>query len=264
VNPVALHAFNPTPMTGDGNWTWLLNGRVPTLVDAGVGDPRHLDAIEQSLHGIPLAQVIVTHGHGDHASGIVALARRMPGVTCRKWPLPERDARWQMSWTDVSNGDAIDAGDTQLIAVHTPGHAPDHVCLWHPDSRTLFGGDLAILGSTVYVPASGGGDLAAYLASLEKVLALDPVRILPAHGPTIENPSTLLRAYLRHRRQREAQIVAMMDERGHTSADAIARRVYAQIDPELLPRAIEMVRAHLIKLERDGRAARVGDEWRAI
>jgi glyoxylase-like metal-dependent hydrolase (beta-lactamase superfamily II) len=206
--------------------------------------------------------VIVTHGHGDHATGAVALVQRAPGVRCLKWPAPERDARWRVSWTTVADGDALDAGDTQLTVVHTPGHAADHLCLWHAPSRTLFGGDLAILGSTVYIPASADGDLAAYLASLERVLALGPLRILPAHGPAIESPSTLLRAYLRHRRRREAQILSMLRE--HTSADAIARRLYSDLDPEMLPRAKEMVRAHLFKLERDGRAARAGDNWRAI
>src|SRR5687767_12200555 len=84
--PVALHARNPGPMTGTGNWTWLIPGRVPTLIDAGVGDPRHLDELAQALDGSPLAQVLVTHAHSDHADGVTAIAERMPSVRFLKMP----------------------------------------------------------------------------------------------------------------------------------------------------------------------------------
>ena len=263
MNPIALHAFNPTSMTGTGNWTWLLPGRVPTLIDAGVGDPRHLATLEEALAGETNAQVVVTHGHFDHASGAAAIARRLEQVRFLKKPWPERDVRWPVPWTRLADGDLIEAGDTHLLTIHTPGHAADHLCFWHAQSRTLFGGDLAIEGSTVYIPSSVDGDLAAYLASIERVLALDPARILPAHGPVIENPASLLRAYLRHRRQREGQIVGILRESESTS-DAIVRRLYGGLHDELFARARDMVEAHLLKLERDGRAIRVGDRWRTI
>ena len=82
----------------------------------------------------------------------------------------------------------VEAGDDLLRAVHTPGHAPDHLCFWHEESRTLFSGDLAVKGTTVYIPPNLQGDLADYLASLERVRALQPARLLPAHGPVIDDP----------------------------------------------------------------------------
>ena len=251
MNPVALHAFNPGPMTGEGNWTWLLAGRVTTLIDAGTGDPRHLDALIHVLAGRPLDQVIVTHGHGDHASGSVVLAERFPDARFLKMPWPERDARYAVPWHAIGDGDDIPAGDTTLTAVHTPGHAPDHVCLWHSASRSLFSADLAIHGSSIYIPSTLGGDLAAYLMSLEKVLALSPARMYPAHGPVIDEPAQLLRDYLAHRRERERQVLDALRQ-GATTADEVLRRIYPGINPVMAPMARDTVVSHLMKLEREG------------
>jgi glyoxylase-like metal-dependent hydrolase (beta-lactamase superfamily II) len=263
VKAIAVHAFNPGQMTGEGNWTWLIPGRVPTLVDAGVGDRRHLDALAAALDGDELAQVIVTHGHPDHASGAAAIAKRMPGARFLKMPWPERDDRWGVSWTPIAAGDTIAAGDASISAVHTPGHAPDHLCLWQEETRTVFGGDLAITGTTVYVPPAPLGDLADYLASLERVLALNPLRILPAHGAVIDNPTALLRSYLAHRRKRESEIIEAVRV-GDRRIETIVGRVYEGLTDELLARARETVAAHLQKLEREGRAACRDDVWHII
>jgi glyoxylase-like metal-dependent hydrolase (beta-lactamase superfamily II) len=260
VNPVALHAFNPGPITGDGNWTWLLPGAVPTLIDAGTGDARHLDALEHALAGARLAQVLVTHSHVDHASGAAEIANRMPGARFRKMPWAERDTKWRVSWEPIADGEVISAGDTSLLAVHTPGHAPDHLCFWHPETRALFCGDLAVEGTTVWIPSSLRGDLSDYLESLERVLALDPERMFPAHGPVIEQPEKLLRRYIAHRHEREEQALDAL-RRGDTTPDAIVTRIYKSLAPSLLPMARENVLAQLIKLEREGRARREGDGW---
>ena len=263
MNPVAIHAFNPGPITGAGNWTWLLTGRVPTLIDAGTGDPRHLAALEEALDGAPLAQVLVTHAHGDHASGATAIAERMPGVRFLKMPWPERDAKWPVQWEPVGDDEVIAAGDTTLAVVHTPGHAPDHLCFWHEESRSLFGGDLAVLGSTVWIPTSLRGDLTDYLSSLQRVIALGPARIHPAHGALIEEPLDLLQGYLQHRREREAQVVDAL-RAGETLPEAIVERLYQGLKERLIPFARESVLAHLAKLEREGRARRDDEAWHII
>jgi glyoxylase-like metal-dependent hydrolase (beta-lactamase superfamily II) len=259
----AIHAFNPGPITGAGNWTWLVPGRVPTLIDAGTGDTRHLDALERALAGNALAQVLVTHAHGDHASGAPAIAQRMPDVVFRKMLWQERDEKWPVDWQPVRDGDVIPAGDTELTAIHTPGHAPDHLCFWHAPSRTLFGGDLAVLGSTVWIPTNLQGDMSAYLASLERVVRLSPARILPAHGATIEDPGELLRQYLAHRLEREAQVIEAL-RAGAANPETIVEQLYRGVKERLLPFARESVIAHLVKLEREGRAGRDGDSWHII
>jgi glyoxylase-like metal-dependent hydrolase (beta-lactamase superfamily II) len=263
MTPVAVHAFNPGPMTGSGNWTWLIPGRVTTLIDAGTGEPRHLAALEEALAGARLVQVLVTHAHVDHASGVIALTERFPGVRFLKMPWPERDGRWPAPWERIEDGQVIDAGDGLLRALHTPGHAPDHLCFWHEESRTLFSGDLAVKGTTVYIPPNLRGDLADYLSSLERVRALKPARLLPAHGPVIDDPDAVLLAYLEHRREREEQILAALRE-GETTPDAIVPLIYRGLKESLLQVARETVLAHLIKLEREGRAGRRGDTWHII
>lgn len=260
MNPIAVHAHNPGPMTGRGNTTWLIPGRVPTLIDAGTGDPRHLDDLQAALGGAALDRVLVTHAHVDHASGASAIEQRMPGVRFLKKPWPGRDARYGVRWEQVGDGDAIEAGDETLTAIHTPGHAPDHLCFWHEPTRALFCGDLAVRGTTVVIPASSGGDLTEYIASLERVLALAPSKLLPAHGPVIDNPGKLLRNYLAHRREREEQVLEALAA-GDASADAIVSRIYTGLAPSLLPMARDSVTAHLVKLERERRVRREGENW---
>lgn len=260
---IEVHAFNPGPMTGAGNSTWLLPGAVPTLIDAGTGEARHLAALEQALAGAALAQVLVTHAHTDHASGAPALANRMPAARFLKMPWLERDGTWPVPWQPIADGDVLTAGDSFVTAVHTPGHAPDHLCFWHEATRTLFSGDLAIRGTTVWIPASLRGDLAAYLRSLERILALEPRRLLPAHGPVIEEPAALLRGYIAHRRQREAQVLEAL-RAGDTSAEQMVARLYRGLGESLQPLARESIEAHLVKLAQEGRAGRAADAWHII
>ena len=172
--------------------------------------PRHLDAVEQALDGASLAQVLVTHGHVDHASGAPALARtHSPRRRFRKMPWPDRDAKWPVAWQPLADGDVIEAGDTTLTAVHTPGHAPDHLCFWHAATRTLFCGDLAMQGTH----RSGfrrtcGGDLARYLASLERVLALEPrAHASGARSGDRRSDAAAASATSTHRREREEQVL---------------------------------------------------------
>ena len=260
MKPIPVHAFNPGPMTGDGNTTWLIPGHVPTLIDAGTGERQHLDALERALGGARLAQVLVTHSHIDHASGAMAIAERMPHVRFLKMPWPEEDVAWRVRWHPLTDGEMVAAGDSALAAIHTPGHSPDHLCFWHQESRQLFCGDLAWKGSTVVIPSSHGGDVAAYLASLERILQHLPQTMLPAHGPVIDRPIDLLREYIEHRALREQQVLAALRSR-LTSPDEMVARIYPTLAAALVPVARESVLAHLLKLEKEGRVRRDGDAW---
>lgn len=257
-----LNAGNPSPMTGAGNWTYLVGGPAPILIDAGVGLLDHLSAIAAAAPNGP-RDVLVTHAHPDHASGAPAIADRWPTAHIAKYPWPERDAQYAVEWRPLLDGDRIDAGDTVLEVVHTPGHAPDHVAVWDAESRTLFTGDLVVLGSTVVIPASGGGDLLDYLESLRKILALAPTRLLPAHGAPIEDPAAIVHQYLEHRLQRERQVLSAL-EAGRGTIDAMVEEIYRGLLPALVPMAKKSVLAHLLKLEREGRAARANDRWRLV
>jgi endoribonuclease LACTB2 len=256
---IPLHAGNPGAMTGSGNWTYLVTGAVPVLIDAGVGTPDHLTAIATHQPDGP-AHVIVTHAHPDHASGAEAIAQRWLQTRFWKFPWPGRDGKYRVHWNDLTDGQAVAAGDDQLEVIHTPGHAPDHICLWHPGTKTLFCGDLLVLGSTVVIPASAGGSLADYLVSLRRVDALGPAQILPAHGPRIEDSGPLIHEYINHRDERERQVLAAVSE-GRATIVAIAEHIYVGLIPALHVMARETVLAHLQKLEAEGLVYHDGDRW---
>jgi len=178
-------------------------------------------------------------------------------------PWTERDTRWPVPWEPIAANEQIAAGDETLVALHTPGHAPDHLSFWHAPSRTLFCGDLAVKGTTVYIPSNTRGDLSDYLASLDRVLALQPARLLPAHGPIIDEPRTVLRGYIEHRRERERQILTAL-ERAPLTPDELVALIYRDLAEHLVPMARESLVAHLVKLAREGRAGRRGEAWHII
>ncbi|MEP7116313.1 MAG: MBL fold metallo-hydrolase [Acidobacteriota bacterium] len=257
---IPLHAGNPGPMTGAGNWTYLVPGPQAVLIDAGVGHAAHLDALFEHVPSGP-ADVLVTHIHPDHATGAAALAARAPGARFRKHLWPERDGEVAVPWQPLREGDVVATGDGPLSVVHTPGHSPDHLAFVHMASGTAFTGDLLVLGSTVVIPATHGGVLADYLASLARLVALGIRRALPAHGPAIEDPVALIGEYVTHRRKREAQVLNALSATP-VSVAAITARIYRWLDPVLLPQAQDSVLAQLVKLDADGLAVCTDGAWR--
>ncbi len=255
--------MNPGPMTGDGNQTWLIAGASTVLVDAGSGEPTHREALRQALNaagGAALDMLVITHAHADHMAGAPAIHAEWPGAHVAKHPWPDVDRRYPVPVEPLGDGQRIAAGDEELAVVYTPGHSPDHICLWHEASRTLFGGDLLISGGTVVIPASRGGRLSDYLRSLQRVLALDPARVLPAHGQDIERPADLIRSNLAHRLRRETQVLDALS-RGPGTPATLAAMIYDRLPETLQRMAEESVLAHLVKLEEEGRAVADGERY---
>lgn len=237
--PLLIPAFNASAWTGPGgNNTWLLRGRVPVLIDAGAGKAEHVEALAAALAAAPLARVLITHGHSDHTGGIPALQARWPSVAV------------------ISSAEAsIDAGDTRLRAIATPGHSPDHVCYFDDSSGDLFCGDLVRIGGSIVIPASQGGDVAQYLESLRLVRNLAPRRLLPGHGPIVIDPAALIDQYIHHREEREGQVIDALHA-GLTTAAEIARRIYGRLPDPLVNAAADTIQAHLNKLASEGPLSR--------
>ncbi len=244
---LVLQANNPSSWTGPtGNNTYLLTGREPALIDAGVGNVAHLASLEAALAGQPLARVFLTHGHPDHAGGLDAIVSRWPSVDVVRFGTPNP---------------MVNAGDIALRIVPTPGHAPDHLCFLDEETGDMYCGDLVRLGGSIVIPASKGGDLRKYLDSLQRVRALAPKRLLPGHGPIVDDPRSLIEEYLQHRVQREQEVIAALRE-GAMTTEEIVRRVYTKLAPNLVAAAADSVLAHLVKLHEEGRAFVSDDGWR--
>ena len=262
-----LLAPNPSLMTGPGTNTFLVadtTGPGCVAIDPGPDDEEHLARIAEAAERRGgLQAILITHGHPDHVEGAAHL-RELTGAPVLAFSLvgtPQADAT-------LEDDAVVLVGSRTIRALHTPGHRFDHLCFLLEDSAALFAGDLvAGVGTVVIIPPEG--DLLDYLTSLRRLRALNLRLILPAHGPEIANPNALLDEYLAHRQMREDQILAGLAHGPRTIA-ALVAEIYADVDPRLHPMAAQSVMAHLLKLEREGRAAREADgadgeeTWRLV
>jgi len=253
-------APNPSMMTGPGTNTYLVGIDEIVVVDPGPDTAEHLDAIA-GCGGDRIRWIVCTHTHEDHSPGVAGLKERTGAEVLA---YGSRDGL-EVDRT-MADGDVIEATEFVLRAVHTPGHASNHLCFLLEQERMLFSGDHIMDGSTVVI-APPDGDMAAYLTSLDRLTALRPRlrTIAPGHGHLIEDPAAKIQEYVTHRLAREAQVLAAVEAAGTTTIDAIVKELYAEVPEVLHPMAALSVQAHLLKLVADGRVTgqAIDGEWAA-
>jgi glyoxylase-like metal-dependent hydrolase (beta-lactamase superfamily II) len=240
-------APNPGVMTGPGTNTYLVGIDEVAVIDPGIDDAGHLDAIV-GCGGDRIRWILCTHTHPDHSPGAAGLKARTGA------PVLAYAARDGLEVDElIDDGFQIEATEFRLSAVHTPGHASNHLCYLLEEERLLFSGDHIMQGSTVVI-APPDGDMAKYLASLERVRSLRLRSIAPGHGHLIDDPNAVIDDYVSHRLERERQVLDAIAAGDQTTA-AIVSRLYPDLVDELVVRARQTVHAHLRKLAEDGRAA---------
>jgi glyoxylase-like metal-dependent hydrolase (beta-lactamase superfamily II) len=263
-------AKNPSPFTFTGTGTYIVGRGTVAVIDPGPADPAHLDAVAAAVAGETVSHLLITHTHMDHSPGAAPLKARLGAEIAGCAPLmlsddgPRADAGFDPSYAPdrvLADGEAVSGPGWTLRALHTPGHTSNHLCYALEEEGALFSGD-HVMGWSTTVVAPPDGDMAAYMASLEKLLARPDRRYYPTHGAPVDEPQRLVKGMIAHRRQREAQILASLALGPHAIPQMV-ERMYAAIDPRLWPAAGRSVLAHLIDLQARGQVLRVGDVWRA-
>lgn len=215
--------------------------------------------------GRELVAIVATHHHEDHVGGVDVLSREL-GVPV--WAHEATAARVSIRVDRrLEEGEALDlAGprDERWRVLHTPGHAPGHVCLFEERTRTVVVGDMVASVGTILI-APGDGDMGVYLEQLERLAALDASVALPAHGDPIDAPSALFHRYVAHRLMREAKVLDAVRAAGEAGADAasLVPRAYDDAPAHLWPIARLSLEAHLEKLVREGKVVVRGGAFRA-
>ncbi|SDC93227.1 Glyoxylase, beta-lactamase superfamily II [Sphingomonas sp. YR710] len=263
-------APNPSAFTYKGTQTYLVGTREVAVIDPGPDMPAHIDAIVAAIGDAKLKAIVCTHTHRDHSPAAAELKARTgaPIIGCAP-PVaiddagPRADASFDRSYTPddvMTDGRTLTGDGWTLEAIDTPGHTSNHVCYALPEAQAVFTGD-HVMGWSTTVIAPPDGDMAAYMASLDRLMNRpQDVIYHPAHGEPIERPHRFVRGLIGHRKQREGQILRLLEKNtGHIPA--MVAQMYAGVDARLHDAAGLSVLAHLIDLRLRGIVRQDRDQW---
>ena len=255
-----LVAPNPSMMTGPGTNTYLFGNENVAVLDPGPDIESHLESI-RNFAGAPIRWILVTHTHPDHSPAATRLAA-MTGAELLGMPAPQSGYQDRTFKPDreLNDGDELATAEFVLEAVHTPGHASNHLCYRHVGKNWLFTGDHVIDGSTVVINPPDG-NMKHYLQSLQRAKELRCDALAPGHGEIIHEPDRAFDWLINHRLQREAKVRAALAGNPNLTTRDLVPHVYADVKKKLYKLAERSLLAHLLKLEDDGLAERVADRW---
>ncbi len=254
-------ANNPSAFTFHGTGTYILGRGQVAIVDPGPDLAEHVDALLDAIRGETVSHILVTHTHSDHSPAVKAVQAATGAPSYAYGPhgtRPEDGADYDFTPDHtIGDGDVITGNGWSVEALHTPGHCSNHLCFRLREEDALFCGD-HVMGWSTSIVSPPDGDMAAYMASLEKVGRFGARRYFPTHGAPIEDPEPYVKALLAHRHEREDQILAELANAPATIAEMVPR-MYAAVDPKLYPAAARSVLAHLIHMEETGRVKADGE-----
>ena len=257
------------PVGERDNVVYLVTGeKAAVFIDAGYDVQADVDSLAMHWDDAgrpPVAAIVVTHRHLDHAGGVRRLAWATGGVvtaTAEEKPHIEEAFPKAVVGRTVADREVLDLGGVTLEFVHTPGHTMGSVCVYYREERVLFTGD-TVLGSGTTTINPEQGEVAAYIKSLNMLLGLDVRLICPGHGAVIEEPQAKIREAIARRLSRERDIVELLSN-GHRTLDQLFAALYADIDPGLHEVARRQIRSHLVKLESEGRVTIRAEEVRLV
>ena len=255
-------APNPSMMTGPGTNTYLLGTDEVAVIDPGPAIAKHVDDIIGRSGGA-VRWILATHTHPDHSPAVALLAERT-GAEVLGMPAPEgrqQDATFAPTRV-LAGGDALETTEFRLEAVHTPGHASNHLCYRHAGLNWLFTGDHVIDGSTVVINPPDG-NMKHYIESLEKCKNLGCAALAPGHGEIIEDPVRAIDWIIQHRLEREARVLTAVRAHPGLTTRELVPHDYEDVAPHLYRLAERSLLAHILKLEDEGAAERSDERWRA-
>jgi glyoxylase-like metal-dependent hydrolase (beta-lactamase superfamily II) len=262
-------ARNPSFFTYSGTQSYLVGTEHEVaVIDPGPDEADHVEALIAAIGKAKVVAICCTHTHKDHSPAAAALASATGARIYGCAPLalsddgPRMDASFDTGYAPdgvMADSDAIGGNGWELSAVHTPGHTSNHLCYALNSSQALFTGD-HVMGWSTTVVSPPDGDMTAYMESLTKLYERSDEVYFPAHGAQVDKTRQFVRGMIGHRRQRENQILRLMGE-GVVRIPDMVPQMYKGVDQRLWPAAERSVLAHLIDLERKGRAVRSEDAW---
>jgi glyoxylase-like metal-dependent hydrolase (beta-lactamase superfamily II) len=246
-------ANNPSLMTGPGTNTYLVGIDEVAVIDPGPDVAKHVESIVGAAMRDRVRWVLLTHTHPDHWPAADRIRKRTGALVGAFGKFPKADEVKLDLDLELNDGDTIDGTEFRLEALHTPGHAPNHLCFFLDEERALFTGDHVLNGTTTVINPQRGGDMVEYLASLDRLRKIKRLaKILPGHGDVMEDPAAVLDEYVAHRKARERQIMRLLSK-GPTKINDVVATLYTDTPEGLLEMAGCQVHAHLLKLKAEGK-----------